>query len=73
MYVLFKIKLYKNVIYCLFIAFLKGLYICIYSRCFSIFILVHWCCCSGVGLKTGRRKTGRANFDIYLDITFFII
>jgi hypothetical protein len=25
-----------------------------------------------VGLKTGRRKTGRANFDILLDITFLI-
>ena len=23
-----------------------------------------------VGLKTGRRKTGRANFDTFLDITF---
>ena len=25
-----------------------------------------------VGLKTGRRKTGRANFDTYLDITFLL-
>ena len=26
-----------------------------------------------VGLKTGRRKTGRANFDIFLDITFVLL
>jgi hypothetical protein len=26
-----------------------------------------------VGLKTGRRKTGRANFDIFLDITFLLL
>ena len=42
---LFKIKLYKKCIYCLFIAFLKGLWICIYSRCLSIIkFVVHWCC-----------------------------
>ena len=26
-----------------------------------------------VGLKTGQRKTGRANFDIFLDITFLLL
>ena len=27
----------------------------------------------GVGLKTGRRKTGRENFDTFLDITFLLL
>ena len=26
-----------------------------------------------VGLKTGRRKTERANFDTFLDITFLLV
>ena len=26
-----------------------------------------------VGLKTGLRKTGRANFDTFLDITFLFL
>jgi hypothetical protein len=26
-----------------------------------------------VGLKTGRRKTGRANLDTFLDITFVLL
>jgi hypothetical protein len=26
-----------------------------------------------VGLKTGWRKTGRANFDTFLDITFVLL
>jgi hypothetical protein len=26
-----------------------------------------------VGLKTGRRKTGRADFDTFLDITFLLL
>ena len=56
--VLFKIKLYKNCIYCLFIAFLKGLWICIYSRCLSIIILVvHWCCCSELIVHTNAGIT----------------
>ena len=28
---------------------------------------------TGVGLKTGRRKTGRANCDTFLAITFLLL
>jgi hypothetical protein len=37
------------------------------SPCFFLQVTLFW-----VGLKTGRRKTGRANFDILLDITFLL-
>jgi hypothetical protein len=30
-------------------------------------------CCHNVGIKTRRRKTGRANFDSFLDITFLLL
>ena len=62
---LFKIKLYKNYIYCLFIAFLK------YSRCLSIIILVHWCCCSELIVHMNAGKTVKCLLSDVWYFTFF--
>ena len=47
--------------------------VCIQFMKGSCLVFIVYSYIIGVGLKTGRRKTGRANFDTFFEITFLLL